>query len=442
MTVAITVAKRKLIKVKTKRPYCVVSTELEWPSHRFILPNSIEALRRQGCRIVELPAHDVFRFLRDIVDNASHLVLMPPLNKTILVLVLLQQFFKRRPPALLFETSHAVFGGSIYFTYRKTLRLSDRIVTPSSAVARVVSQRQVKSKVVELIPWPVDTQLMKPMSIRARQRFRRGLGLKSQDKMLVYVGRLTPQKNITELLIAFAKVKSKHPSSKLFLLGSFASETSWFPSRESGSYQLTVEALVARLQLKEDVIFVGEASRIEVARYLGSCDVHVSLSTFFPEEYGYAIAEGLSCAAPTVVSGWGGGIDFIQSGAALGVGARLTGDGPRINRTMAIRQILRALEPSQNKRLRDRALVYSRENLTIECAGQRWRELFEKPFVLSSSPEGIELHKSFLQRSKARRRPLKTGRRYSIQALQRSRYKKFLSSVGHWYVTNCEGGDE
>ena len=110
---------------------------------------------------------------------------------------------------------------------------------------------------------------------------------RSADPRLLYTGRLSPEKNLSTLLAAFARYVGTRPNARLRLVGDG-------PSRKS------LEEEAARLQIADKVVFTGGIDQRALAdEYLSAtCLVLPSTS----EPWGLVVNEALSYGCPVIVS--------------------------------------------------------------------------------------------------------------------------------------------
>jgi glycosyltransferase involved in cell wall biosynthesis len=100
------------------------------------------------------------------------------------------------------------------------------------------------------------------------------------DVLFVFVGRLTRDKGINELLQAFAKVNQQYPNSSLLVVG---------PDEEMLTQSVSVHS---------KIIFVGKTKQPEA--YMAAADVFVLPS--YREGFGTVVIEAAACGTPAVVS--------------------------------------------------------------------------------------------------------------------------------------------
>jgi glycosyltransferase involved in cell wall biosynthesis len=137
------------------------------------------------------------------------------------------------------------------------------------------------------MPNPVDTDEFAPAGEIERRTLRERLGLSTTAPVVLYCGRLAPEKGVSLLLDAFARVVSEIPESLLVLVG-------------DGPKRADFETQVRQLNLQQNVRFVGAVSSTEVPLWLKIADIFALVSP--SEGFSCAIAEAMSTGLACVVS--------------------------------------------------------------------------------------------------------------------------------------------
>nr|MBI2905675.1 glycosyltransferase [Chloroflexota bacterium] len=91
----------------------------------------------------------------------------------------------------------------------------DLVIAPSAGLVKVLRSFGVESP-VEVIPNGID---LAPFQTVAEAHARAELGLADRDRVLIYVGRLAPEKNLTFLMRAFVGAQSAVENLHLLLVG-------------------------------------------------------------------------------------------------------------------------------------------------------------------------------------------------------------------------------
>jgi N-acetyl-alpha-D-glucosaminyl L-malate synthase BshA len=117
------------------------------------------------------------------------------------------------------------------------------------------------------------------------------------EKLLTHVSNFRPVKRPVDCVEIFAKVKKRHPKTRLVMVGDG-------PERGACVYK------AEQLGVSEDVIFVGKQGKI--ADYLGVSDVFLLPSEL--ESFGLAALEALACEVPVIATRIGGIPEVVSDG--------------------------------------------------------------------------------------------------------------------------------
>lgn len=195
----------------------------------------------------------------------------------------------------------------------RLLREADAIVaaTPLDR-AQMTFHYGVESDRVVVIPCGVDTTTFRRHDQReARQR----LGLSSEGKIVLFVGRIEPLKGLDTLLRAVALLHGPEvtPSDRvaglqLVVVGgdAHAREDQW------GSEERRLRELVGELGISEQVRFIGSRPQAQLPYLYSAADV-VAVPSHY-ESFGLVALEAQACGTPVVASDVGGLRYTIQDG--------------------------------------------------------------------------------------------------------------------------------
>jgi glycosyltransferase involved in cell wall biosynthesis len=157
----------------------------------------------------------------------------------------------------------------------------DLVIAPSAGLRDVLIGMGVDAH-VEVIPNGIDiSPFRKPASPIARQ----SLGFDNSHVLLVYVGRLGPEKNLTFLVRAFAGIQTAYPNARLLLVG-------------DGPEKDNLEDQLRRSGLKGKVHFAGMVEYERLPGYLAASDIFVTASV--TEVHPLSVIEALAASLPVV----------------------------------------------------------------------------------------------------------------------------------------------
>src|SRR5579859_4029375 len=162
---------------------------------------------------------------------------------------------------------------------------------------------------VVLIPSAVNTKIFKPV---ARDEARRRIGLDTNGKVIVYVGRMLPRKDIRNIIRALAVLVRKNESVKdsllLVVVGGESVEPDPVATPEIGELQ----KLAAELGVSDHVRFIGRRQPEVLRDYYSAGDVAVT--TRWYEPFGLTPLEAMACGRPVIGSAVGGITYTIKDG--------------------------------------------------------------------------------------------------------------------------------
>jgi glycosyltransferase involved in cell wall biosynthesis len=144
---------------------------------------------------------------------------------------------------------------------------------------------------LKILPRGLDTDLFNPA--RRDLTFWPGSGANGAEVRLLYVGRISREKDLDVLVAAYNKVRQAGHPVKLFVVG-------------HGPYS---EALAAALP---DAVFLGYLTGEPLAKAYASADVFVFPST--TDTFGNVIIEAQASGLPVIVSDLGGPKELVEDG--------------------------------------------------------------------------------------------------------------------------------
>jgi glycosyltransferase involved in cell wall biosynthesis len=156
----------------------------------------------------------------------------------------------------------------------------DLVISPSAGMGEVLKKLGVGCP-IEVIPNGVDLQLY-----RARcDNCRPGLGFRETDILLLYAGRLGPEKNLDFLIRAFAGTAEAIENSHLVIIG-------------GGPEEQALRQLAAQTGAHARIHFTGMLPYDELPRYLSMGDLFVTASV--TEVHPLSVIEAMATALPVL----------------------------------------------------------------------------------------------------------------------------------------------
>lgn len=160
-------------------------------------------------------------------------------------------------------------------------RAVDSVIAPSPGLRDVLVRLGVDVP-VEVVPNGID---MSRVQTDVEPMDRTQFNLSPDDIVLIYVGRLGPEKNLSFLLRAFAGVASVFESAKLMIVG-------------DGPDTENLIDRVRHMDLQERVIFTGRVAYEDVPRYLTMADIFLTAS--ITEVHPLSVLEAMGAGLPVL----------------------------------------------------------------------------------------------------------------------------------------------
>ncbi|MDY7093366.1 MAG: glycosyltransferase [Acidobacteriota bacterium] len=173
-----------------------------------------------------------------------------------------------------------------------------RIYAPSRAYVESLEENGFPREKLRLLPRGVDVELFSPQRRDPELWQRYGLG---EGFKLLYVGRISKEKNLDQLMRAFLEVQESRPDAQLVLVG-------------DGPY---LDELHSRYR-RPEVLFTGYLHGEELGTAFASADLFVFPST--TDTFGNAVLEAQASGLAAVVSNQGGAQEIVgpsSSGAIV-----------------------------------------------------------------------------------------------------------------------------
>ena len=179
---------------------------------------------------------------------------------------------------------------------RRFYNTCDHVLAPSALTQSVLRDRCGVQTPVSVVP----TAIPAPPYVLARPAETRSeFGLPPDARILLYVGRLAPEKNLELLLRAFAIIAAKTTDTYLVLAG-------------SGKSRRALESQARALGIHRRTRFAGFLGRTKLDPLYQASDLFLFPSK--TETQGLAVGEALAAGLPCVVVNRGGAPEAIRDG--------------------------------------------------------------------------------------------------------------------------------
>jgi glycosyltransferase involved in cell wall biosynthesis len=172
----------------------------------------------------------------------------------------------------------------------------DLVISPSTGMAKILRELEVKSH-IEVIPNGVDLHKFQQAIPLPRSQF----GFSEQDILLVYAGRIAPEKNINFLLQSFAGIAQLIPNIYLLIIGGGKKQ-----------FEEELQDQILQLGITSRVHSTGMIAYDDIPGYLAMCDIFVTTSV--AESFGMSTVEAMGAGLPVMGIHSAGTSDIVEDG--------------------------------------------------------------------------------------------------------------------------------
>ena len=231
----------------------------------------------------------------------------------------------------------------------------DLVVSPSLGMEKVLRKLDVESQ-IDIVPNGVELTRF----IQAKPLLRADYGFSEGDILLIYAGRLAPEKNLDFLMLSFAGVLQAIENVRLLLVG-------------DGPMKEELQNLAMDLQITKNVTFTGLIPYDSLPGYLAMCDIFVFAS--ISETFGLVIVEAMGCGLPVMGIHSPGVSDIIEDERT---GLLSTRDLPAFTAKLTRLCLQKQFRQKMGKAARKASKKYDIE-LTSQMMLERYEKLANAP---------------------------------------------------------------
>jgi 1,2-diacylglycerol 3-alpha-glucosyltransferase len=163
---------------------------------------------------------------------------------------------------------------------------ADAVIAPSEKVEEMLRMYGVGNRIA-VIPTGIDLDKFAPTRYSSAEitAVKAEYGLADADKVLLYIGRMSKEKNLVEMLQGLMEYLPRHPAVTFLLVG-------------DGPDRKNLQALTHSLGMERQVIFAGEKPWDQIGLYYQLGDVFISASQ--SETQGLTFIEALAAGLPLI----------------------------------------------------------------------------------------------------------------------------------------------
>ncbi len=208
-------------------------------------------------------------------------------------------YFKKKPG----------FKNSTLKKMKMVKEKTDAFIAMTETAKKTLIAEGVPREKIFVVLCGVDLEKFKPQP--KDQNLLKELNLAEEDFVVLFVGRITYEKGIYDLVNA-AKILSCDPALK--------SRTLKFILAGKGPEEKKLQTLVSELHLENQIKIVGFIPHLKMPRVYSLADVFIAPSIPLPswqEQFGHVLAESLACGKPVITTNSGSIPDVVGSAGIL-----------------------------------------------------------------------------------------------------------------------------
>lgn len=218
----------------------------------------------------------------------------------------------------------------------------------SSDLKKVLVNENISSEKIYTLPNGVDVTQFKRQD---KGQCRKLLGLKESQNIILYVGRLSEEKNIARLIEAFSKINDTDNLQELYIVG-------------DGPLKQNLEDLAKELEIDRQVNFVGKVEHALVATWMGATDLFCLPS--IREGCPNVVLEALGSGRPVIASNVGGIPDMVSNETGI------------LFQPLEISDITHSFEQAIKRHWDSEKIANSVKELTWENAAFKYLSVYKK----------------------------------------------------------------
>jgi 1,2-diacylglycerol 3-alpha-glucosyltransferase len=171
----------------------------------------------------------------------------------------------------------------LYKSMLSVYKKSDITISPTKLGARDLHHYEPNLKIAVITNGVDKNKFKKINSISLRKKY----GFSLNDKLILYVGRLHPEKSVETLIKAMPQILKKERNAHLLIAG-------------EGYLKSTLERLAKKMKVSENVNFLGNVDNKKISEVYNIADLFVLPSVI--EIEGMVVMEAMACAKPILIA--------------------------------------------------------------------------------------------------------------------------------------------
>ncbi|MGQ9608269.1 MAG: glycosyltransferase family 4 protein [bacterium] len=220
-------------------------------------------------------------------------------------------------PIALLILGNLPVGGTALRDIMPFLRKNDSIVVSSKADKEVFGRIIEKCNIsLFYLPFGIDCRIFRPHSQANNRIARLSMGVSLSAPLLLYTGRIHPEKNLHALLWIMEEVAKEHEDAILCIAGPIENDRSLAHHFDipTDSYYDYIRKEIANRNLAHHILLLGSQPSDSLSALYSTADVFINCTIAATENFGYSQVESMACGTPVVCSHIGGLKDTVLEG--------------------------------------------------------------------------------------------------------------------------------
>lgn len=244
------------------------------------------------------------------------------------------------------------FNSSSYLA-KKILGCVKSVIAVSEYVKKCVQTIDEESSNISVLKNVIQVRKFSDVSDETRNKLRKDYGIKDDEFVFAFVGRLIPGKGVKELIVAFRKLSEEIPNARLLLIGA-----QWFG--ENSKSEFTEEIKVLSESLKDKILFSGYVDYSEIQNQYACAD-GIVVPSIVEDAAPMVVLESMASGKPLIVSDSGGICEYADETCSF-VAKRGKGFTEELYHKMKALISDRELSERMGKIGKEKAKVFDKEN--------------------------------------------------------------------------------
>jgi len=251
-------------------------------------------------------------------------------------------------------------------------------VTASPRQQKLVGQFLLEPEQVSCVPFPVETKFFNLSDAESRRSaLRKKMNVDEDEKIFLYTGRVSYQKNIELLLKSFSALEKMWKEKiQLWIAGPVDDILLPYKGKHGlpGSFYIH---LAHNTELaNERIRYLGNLSSEELKDVYSAADVFLSPSTYNDEDFGMSPAEALCMGLECLLSDWGGYTEFKRYCSDVELASVRMGEERPLVDSREWQKLLsqKMFRPISTMQERSSRAIAAGEFLAVEAIGDKLKE--------------------------------------------------------------------